>query len=309
MNGVRSHKGEPSLRIKLRRACLKRRTMANNIYRPVAYGLSDALLNVFPAPIVGLRNPTTADKAQIGSVWVNKVANDAWVLTSITNNMANWTGVGGGAGSFTSLTVAPGNITATNGNINATAGSMSAGTTITAGTGLIATTGGVTATAGNIVATAGNITASAGNIAATLGSVSAGTTVTAGTGITATTGNIVASTGNITATLGNIAASAGSVSASTTVSAGTAVSAGTSVSAGTTVTATTALLGATVRVSGDSGGLASNTSMTNVVDTAQSSGLLTILSDSVNPGTNAGFLKFYVGTVAVYVPYFTVIAP
>jgi hypothetical protein len=152
---------------------LKRRTMANNIYRPVAYGLSDALLNVFPAPIVGVRNPTAADKAQIGSIWVNKTSNDAWVLTSIANNAAVWTGIGGGSGTFTSLTVNPGNITATAGNISATAGSVSAGTTVTAGTGITATTGNITATTGNLIATAGNITATAGNITATAGNITA----------------------------------------------------------------------------------------------------------------------------------------
>jgi len=166
--------------------------MANNIFNKVAYGLSDALLNVFPAPIVGLRNPTTADKAQIGSVWVNKAANDAWVLTSIVSNLANWTPIGGGAGTFTSLTVTPGNITATNGNINATLGSMSAGTTISAGTALSA---GTTVTAGTgIVSTTGNIVASTGNINATLGNINA------------TAGNIVASAGNITATVGEVVA-------------------------------------------------------------------------------------------------------
>lgn len=166
--------------------------MASNLPLNTAYGLSQALINVFPTPIVSTRDPLASDRAQLGTTWVNKSSNDAFVLTSVVAGASTWVGVGGGTGTFTSLTVNPGNITATAGNINATAGSMSAGTTITAGTGIVSTTG--------------NITASAGNVSAIGGSVSAGTTVTAGTGITATTGNIVASVGNINATLGSVTA-------------------------------------------------------------------------------------------------------
>lgn len=130
----------------------------NQPYLNVAYGLTEPLLNVFPSPIVSVRNPTTADKAQLGSAWVNKSGNDAWILTSIVANAATWTPIGGGAGSFTSLTVTPGNITATAGNISATAGSVSAGTTVTAGTGITATTGNIVASTGNIIATLGSVT-------------------------------------------------------------------------------------------------------------------------------------------------------
>ena len=70
----------------------------------VAYGLSQALLNVFPSPIIALRDPGTGDKAQLGTVWVNKVDDTGFLLTSIVNNAAHWEAFSGG-GVFNSLTV------------------------------------------------------------------------------------------------------------------------------------------------------------------------------------------------------------
>lgn len=71
----------------------------------IAYSLNQPLSNVFPSPIVSRRSPATSDKAQIGTVWVNKLIDDAWVLTSIVNNSATWISIGGGSGTFSSLTV------------------------------------------------------------------------------------------------------------------------------------------------------------------------------------------------------------
>lgn len=147
----------------------------------------------------------------------------------------------------------------------------------TAAAGLVATTGGVTASAGNIVATTGNITASAGNISATAGSVSAGTTVTAGTGVTATTGGVTASAGNIVATLGNVTATAGSVSAGTTVTGGTGVIATTG-----GVTATAGGLTATA------GGLTVTAGTTDINDTTNISGAVTLDNAAANSLTMTG---------------------
>ena len=62
--------------------------------------------------------------------------------------------------------------------------------------------------------------------------------------------------------------------------------------------------------SGDQGtGVAAETAITNVVNTAVSTGALTVLSTTANPGNSAGFIKIYVGTQVAYVPYFTNIAP
>ena len=228
--------------------------MATNQPQQVAYGLSEALINVFPSPIAATRDPQGSDKAQLGTVWVNKASDDAFILCSVTNNVANWVGVGGGSGLFTSLVVNPGNATITAGNL--------------------------------LVGGTGNITAAGGNITATGGTVE-GVAITASTGaITANAGNIIASVGNITATLGNITALAGEISAPLN-----AVSA------------------AQIEATGDLGGVVSTTSITNVTNTTQSTGALTLKSASANPGTNAGFIKVYVGATTAYVPYFTNIAP
>lgn len=153
--------------------------MSTAPYRNSAYGLSEALINVFPAPIISQRAPTTSDKAQLGTVWVDKPNNDAYVITSIVNNSANWTPIGGGAGDFT-------NIVATG--------------TILAGGSIGSTTGNVTAALGNISALTGNVTA-AGLISAGT-SIGATTTITAGGQITSTAGNLVCSAPGLGVILG-----------------------------------------------------------------------------------------------------------
>lgn len=174
---------------------LKRRVTvpSNNTANNVAYGLSQPFINTPSLPIVLDRAPTTSDKAQIGSQWI--FGNAYYVLTSITNNAANWQLLesSGGSGNFNAVTAtttvtAGTGITSTTGNITATAGEVVAGTTVTAGTGITATSGNITAATGNVVVTEGDIVASAG-------SITAGTTLTGTTGISATSGNITAGTG------------------------------------------------------------------------------------------------------------------
>ncbi len=136
-----------------------------------------------------------------------------------------------------------------------------------------------------IIAGAAQWTLVAGG-AGNFNSLTVTTTITAGGTITSTAGNIVATLGNINATAGNI-------------------------TAGGVITGTGGVIsGENVYSFGDDGtGTALSTSFTNVVNTTQGAGALTLVSASANPGTNAGFLKFYHGTVAVFVPYFTNIAP
>ena len=65
-----------------------------------------------------------------------------------------------------------------------------------------------------------------------------------------------------------------------------------------------------VFIEGDEGtGEADTVALTNVVDTAQDVGEMTILSTTENAGQNAGYLKVYIGTDVAYIPYFTDIAP
>ncbi len=272
---------------------------------PVAYGLSQALIGVFPAPVVAQRDPSTRDTAQIGTIWINNATNDFFILTSIASGLAQWSAPANGTGIFTSLEATTADITADQGNIVATLGNvtagaaMSAATTITAGTGITATTGNIAASAGavsasttvtagtGITATTGNITASTGNLVSTLGSVSAATTVTAGTGLHATTGGVTAASGNIVATLGDITASAGNIHATLGSVSGVSVGA----------TGDAAVTGALT--------------LTHTVNTTQSTGALSIVSTTANPGNNAGFLKMYdaASSTIIYVPYFTDIAP
>lgn len=70
-----------------------------------AYSLNQPLSNIFPEPIVSLRAPLTSDKAPIGTLWVWKTFNQAFVLTSIVNNSASWENFVGGEGFFNSLLV------------------------------------------------------------------------------------------------------------------------------------------------------------------------------------------------------------
>ena len=118
------------------------------------------------------------------------------------------------------------------------------------------------------------------------------------TSLEATTGNITADLGSVVVTTGNVTVTAGSI----TAFAGSIT--------GGTVIATTDLSGLQVFATGDtSGGIAATTSLTNVVNTAISTGTLAIKSTTANPGNSAGFIKMYVGTTVVFVPYFTNIAP
>lgn len=109
----------------------------------VSYGLSQALIGVPAAPVISNRAPTTADKAELGTIWVNKTTDISYILSKVSAGTSTWYAV------------------------------TTEGAAVTA-VSFTATTGDITATAGNIVATAGNITASVGDITATLGNIVAG---------------------------------------------------------------------------------------------------------------------------------------
>jgi len=87
-------------------------------------------LYVGPVPIVAERAPTTADSRNIelGTVWIDKTNNDAYFLTSVVlGGDATWINAGGGSGSFSAITVNPGNLTVTAGNFEVSAGSVTLG--------------------------------------------------------------------------------------------------------------------------------------------------------------------------------------
>lgn len=60
-----------------------------------------------------------------------------------------------------------------------------------------------------------------------------------------------------------------------------------------------------VYTNGDAGGVASTVCLTNVVNNTQGVGVDTIKSTSVSNNSNAGFLKAYLGTTTIYLPYWT----
>jgi hypothetical protein len=63
-----------------------------------------------------------------------------------------------------------------------------------------------------------------------------------------------------------------------------------------------------IRASGDTGGAASKNTMTNGSDlTANSTGVGTILFKGTTSRNSSGFIKFYIGTTAYYVPVFSAI--
>jgi hypothetical protein len=64
--------------------------MSVNQRPQVAYGLSQPDFAAAPQPIISVRVPTTKDFAQIGTIWIDIVTNAAYILTSVTDNSANW---------------------------------------------------------------------------------------------------------------------------------------------------------------------------------------------------------------------------
>lgn len=84
-----------------------------------------APMQAAPVPIVSDRAPTANDLAQLGQTWVDKSSNAIYVLANITSSAAVWTtSPASGVGSFTALTVNPGNATITAGDLTVTAGNF-----------------------------------------------------------------------------------------------------------------------------------------------------------------------------------------
>lgn len=82
--------------------------MATRPLQRVSYGLTEALSDMAPRPIIANDDPTVADKAQLGTIWINRASSTVFILAGIAVNQATWVEVtpGGGTGDFTSVTVA-----------------------------------------------------------------------------------------------------------------------------------------------------------------------------------------------------------
>jgi hypothetical protein len=106
-----------------------------------------------------------------------------------------------------------------------------------------------------------------------------------------------------TVTLGSTLTVSGATTLQGVVSAAGAVTFGSTLSVSSTVT----VLGE-VRVAGDVGGVANKNTLTGTSDlTANSTGVGTIKFKGTTSRDSSGFIKFYIGTTAYYVPVFSAI--
>jgi hypothetical protein len=106
----------------------------------VAYGLSDALITEAPFPVQALRPPTAADIGYlVGTLWIDKVGQGAYILVGIVANQAVWNllGASGAPGVFTTLTSSGNTTLATAGVTVNSFGTTNGATSVTilAGTG------------------------------------------------------------------------------------------------------------------------------------------------------------------------------
>lgn len=69
-----------------------------------AYGQYPALINIANEPKISRRNPTAADRAELGQIWINKLTNEVYILTSVGTvaggnpGAAVWTRMDNGSG-------------------------------------------------------------------------------------------------------------------------------------------------------------------------------------------------------------------
>lgn len=72
----------------------------------VGYGLTNALQDLVPMPIISNRAPTANDTAELGTVWIDQTNDAVYQITSIVAGAANWaTAPASGATTLASLTV------------------------------------------------------------------------------------------------------------------------------------------------------------------------------------------------------------
>lgn len=227
----------------------------SNKYQNVSYGLSQSLLGVPGFPIVSKRDPTASDMAPLGTLWVNKSANNLWIISSIVANVATWVELaiqgGGGGDVFNAITV--NGLATFNAGILANAGahsitfnttdnaaaafsvSTNGGTAETIvitnaqGTGagaihLASTAGGVSLTSGaagiSAVAAAGPITLNSGVGLVSISTDASATTIDIGTGAAVVKTIAIGGTGANVITIGNTQ-TGGSISLGAAMTTGT----------------------------------------------------------------------------------------
>lgn len=140
----------------------------NRPRKKISYGVGQPLYDLSPQPISSSRAPTTADFTELGTVWVRKSTNQAWILASIASNTATWTPITVNAGA----TIDTGNLTITTGDLTVTAGDID----ISAGD--LGVEGSITVTSGDITIVAGDLEITAGGMTAATTCSGAEVTVT-----------------------------------------------------------------------------------------------------------------------------------
>jgi len=80
----------------------------NRARRNVGYGLSNALQNLAPQPIVSQRAPATNDIAEIGTIWIDQPNDKVYTLTQVSGGSATWSTTSAAGAVVTSLTVTGG---------------------------------------------------------------------------------------------------------------------------------------------------------------------------------------------------------
>jgi hypothetical protein len=206
----------------------------------VAYGLSQPLIPENPTSIIALRAPTSADFGYaLSTIWISKPTQAAYILVSISANIALWQLVApAGGGAFSSLSSTGSTTLATAGVTVNSFGSTNGATgiTILVGTGNLVADGAPTSTmafGGSLTTGTILIGGSAESGAITLGSSTAAQTVNIALGSTAsktvviasgTAGNTVGINGgaNTVANVTNINAGAAGAASTVNILSGTA---------------------------------------------------------------------------------------
>lgn len=277
----------------------------------ISYGLNQPLNNDAPEPVIANRAPTASDSAALGTIWCDKTTDTFYVLTSIVEGGSAWIAGGGGSVAVDAILGDSGEAKPVDGNIylQGAAGNgvsfVASGDTVECALGALVADS-LNATNGNIDIDAGDLLITEGDIIMTLGDI----TVTEGD-VTLTEGNLTLTDGDVTLTNGTVFVNGidGGISCDGSAGGGSGwltMNNGASID----VRSPGKLYASTVSVNGDVGSASGETSFTNVTVAASAGGgALTIDSNSAGSGTNAGFLKAYVGTTVIYIPYFTNVAP
>jgi hypothetical protein len=75
------------------------------------YGFPSPYTTGFPDAIITQRAPTTSDRATIGTIWIDKLLNDVYIITSVSNGFSTWMNIAGGIANFDIVSATTGVVT------------------------------------------------------------------------------------------------------------------------------------------------------------------------------------------------------